>query len=83
MKYWLKEGCTVGVEWARISALFSGSEEFCLKIRNKKDRWNSYIGSGMVSAVLRVNEGPIGVVQGDELYLPQIFNVRALFLFLF
>ena len=54
----------VGSEWSRISALFSAAEEFCGSVRDKRDKWNTYIGSGIVSAVLRINEGPVGVAQG-------------------
>jgi hypothetical protein len=64
LKLWASEGVKVGTEWSRISALFSAAEEFCSGVRAKKDKWNAYIGSGIVSAVLRINEGPVGVVQG-------------------
>ena len=64
LKLWASEGIKVGTEWSRISALFSAAEEFCSGVRAKKDKWNTYIGSGIVSAVLRINEGPVGVVQG-------------------
>jgi hypothetical protein len=33
IQYWLKEGAKVGVEWSRISALFSGGEELCFRLR--------------------------------------------------
>ena len=33
VQHWLSEGVQVGIEWARISALFSGAEVFCEKIR--------------------------------------------------
>lgn len=35
-----------------------------IQYRAKVDRWNSYVGSGLVSALLRMDEGPIGVAQG-------------------
>lgn len=33
IQHWLSEGTQVGMEWARISALFSGGEVFCEKLR--------------------------------------------------
>ena len=42
VKHWLSEGVKVGFEWARISALFSGGEVFCEKLRlvcTWSDRW--------------------------------------------
>jgi hypothetical protein len=64
MNFRLKEGLKVGVEWSRISALFQGSEVLISKLRDKQDRWNSYIGSGILSAALRYQEGPIATLQG-------------------
>lgn len=33
LRHWFGEGVQVGCEWARISALFSGGEVFCEKLR--------------------------------------------------
>ena len=50
----LRRGVRMGIEWAQISAIFSGAEIFCSKIRNKEDRWNAYIGSGIGTASLGI-----------------------------
>ena len=50
----LRRGVHMGIEWAQISAIFSGAEIFCSKIRNKEDRWNAYIGSGIGTASLGI-----------------------------
>ena len=62
LKVWIKDGSKLGIEWGTLSAIFSGSESFCANIRQKNDRWNSYIGSGMASACMRFNEGPKGIL---------------------
>ena len=61
LKVWIQNGSKLGIEWGTLSAIFSGSESFCANIRQKHDRWNSYIGSGMASACMRLNEGPKGI----------------------
>ena len=62
LKVWIKDGSKLGIEWGTLSAIFSGSESFFANIRQKQDRWNSYIGSGMASACMRLSEGPKGIV---------------------
>ena len=61
LKLWIKEGSKLGIEWGTLSGVFSGTESFIANIRQKKDRWNSYIGSGMASACIRASEGPKGI----------------------
>lgn len=61
---WLRKGAMMGVEWASISAIFAGSEEFLLKARNIDDRFNSYLSSGIVSSVLRYKEGMLEMGKG-------------------
>lgn len=54
---WLFRGVTVGMEWAKISSYYNIGEIFFLNIRNMDDRKNNYLGSGLASALLRMNEG--------------------------
>lgn len=62
LKLWIKEGSKLGLEWGTLSGVFSGTENFIANVRQKKDRWNSYIGSGMASACMRAGEGPKGII---------------------
>eukprot|EP01039_Chlorochromonas_danica_P007760 gene7760-8571_t len=61
---WLRKGAAVGVEWSKIGAVFVGGEILCQKLRACDDRLNVYVGSGLSSAVLRIEEGPFGMLQG-------------------
>jgi hypothetical protein len=54
---WLFRGVTVGMEWAKISSYYNIGEIFFLNLRNIDDRKNNYLGSGLASALLRMNEG--------------------------
>jgi hypothetical protein len=63
-KAWMGKGFTMGRDWGRTSAFFLGGEIFTEKLRGKKDRWNSYVGSGLGSAALRLDEGPVGMFNG-------------------
>jgi hypothetical protein len=54
---WLFRGVTVGMEWAKISSYYNIGEIFFLNLRNIDDRKNNYLGSGLASALLRINEG--------------------------
>lgn len=63
-KVWMKKGVYTGLDWAAIGAYFVAGETFCAKIRNVDDRLNSYIGSGVSAAMLRMKEGPYGIAQG-------------------
>ena len=64
LKGMFQKGYSMGLEWGRISALFSAGDIFCAKFRNIDDKWNSFIGSGIGSAALRAQEGPLGIAQG-------------------
>lgn len=61
---WVKAGAKTGLTWSKIGAFFTAAEIFSLKIRNVDDRINEFIGSGVTSAILRIEEGPLGVIQG-------------------
>lgn len=63
LKVWFENGSQLGIEWGTLSAVFSGTESFFANIRQKQDRWNSYIGSGVASASMRLNEGPSSVIK--------------------
>jgi hypothetical protein len=63
-KAWMGKGFAMGRDWGRTSAFFLGGEIFTEKLRGKKDRWNSYVGSGLGSAALRLDEGPVGMFNG-------------------
>ena len=81
-KVWAGKGYVMGRDWGRTSAFFLGGEVFAEKIRNKKDRWNSYVGSGLGSAALRMDEGPMGMVNGfifgfGFLYIFDVFGAGA------
>ena len=54
---WLFRGVSVGMEWAKISSYYNIGEIFFLNLRNIDDRKNNYLGSGLASALLRMNEG--------------------------
>lgn len=61
---WLLRGVSSGMEWAKISAFYTGGETFFLNVRGKDDRMNAYLGSAVASALLRIEEGPLGMIQG-------------------
>ena len=63
-KVWIQKGYTLGKDWGRTSAFFLGGEVLSEKLRGKKDRWNRYVGSGLGSATLRIDEGPISMLNG-------------------
>lgn len=63
-KLWVKTGSKMGVEWGVISGAFAGGEAFFAVLRGKQDRWNTYFGSGLASAIMGAKDGPLGVVQG-------------------
>lgn len=63
-KVWMSKGASTGIEWAKISTIFTGTEVFVGRLRNVDDRINAYIGSGTTSAVLRVKDGRLAMVQG-------------------
>mmetsp|Transcript_31600 Transcript_31600/g.34545 ORF Transcript_31600/g.34545 Transcript_31600/m.34545 type:complete len:266 (+) Transcript_31600:242-1039(+) len=64
VKLWLKNGVMTGLEWGKVTAIYAGGETFCKAIRGVDDRQNAYLGSGLASAVLRIQDGPIGMLQG-------------------
>lgn len=63
-KVWVASALKTGVEWAKYSGLYMGGDEFFAKMRNRDDRYNSYFGSALTSAVLRIEEGPLSMIQG-------------------
>jgi len=62
IKPWIQKGSQLGIEWGTLSAIFSGGESFFANIRQKRDRWNSYMGSGLTSACMRIKEGPKSII---------------------
>lgn len=64
IKVVLKKGAVMSCEWGQISAIFTGAEYFLATIRDKDDRWNAYIGSGIGTASLGYKEGLPGMVKG-------------------
>lgn len=79
VKGWLLEGSKMGMEWGAFSALFTGGEELCLKLRNKNDRWNSYIASGFCSGYMKMPEGYLGVAQGFVSGVAVMYTIDQLF----
>ncbi|RYG96564.1 hypothetical protein EON65_54205, partial [archaeon] len=63
-KAWVQKGGAVGLDWSKIGAIYVGGEVLSEKLRNVSDRVNVYIGSGLSTAALRINEGPAGMLQG-------------------
>jgi len=61
---WIMRGAATGIEWAKIGAYFVGGEVMFANLRNKDDRINAYLGSGLTSGLLRMDEGPLGIAQG-------------------
>jgi hypothetical protein len=63
---WVFVGSEAGLDWARVSALYSFGEAFCEKLRGRSDRVNSYFGSGLASAVLAggAEGGWLGAAKG-------------------
>lgn len=49
-----RRGLQMTIDWAQISAIFSGAEIFCGSVRGKDDRWNAYVGSGIGTASLGI-----------------------------
>ena len=66
-KPWVVKGSALGLDWGKVSALFVGGEKLTLELRGKEDRWNQILGSGLASALLRVNDGPAAMLQGAML----------------
>ena len=66
-KPWMVKGSALGLDWGKVSALFVGGEKFVLELRGKEDRWNQILGSGLASALLRVDDGPAAMLQGAML----------------
>ena len=64
LKPWAIKGSTLGIDWGKVSALFVGGEKLLFELRGKEDRWNQILGSGLASALLRVNDGPVAMLQG-------------------
>jgi hypothetical protein len=64
LKSWVVSGSQMGIEWGKISACFAAGDVLSSIIRGKEDRWNTVIGSGLASAALRINEGPVAIAQG-------------------
>lgn len=62
-KAWIKAGAATGYEWSKMSAVYVGGETFTKFLRGKEDRYNSYIGSGLSSAILARHEGPFKMIQ--------------------
>lgn len=63
-KVWIKTGSKMGIDWAVFSGVFAGGVSFFATVRDKDDRWNTYLGSGLASAMTRIKDGPMGVCQG-------------------
>jgi hypothetical protein len=63
-KVWWNTAYSMGRDWGRTSAFFIGGDAFAETLRGKKDKFNSYIGSGLGSMVMRMDEGPWGMAQG-------------------
>lgn len=57
-------GKKMAMEWALISALFSGGEELTKGLRGRSDKWNRMIGTAGASAIMRIPEGPLPMAQG-------------------
>ncbi len=76
-KRWFTESSTIGLEWARISAIYSGGEKLSSVIRGKDDKWNSILGSGVASGVMRINEGPFAVLNGFVLGCVFVYAINA------
>lgn len=41
-----------------------GGEVLCRSLRDVDDDFNTYIGSGLAAALLRYEDGPLGMLQG-------------------
>ncbi|KAJ1432754.1 hypothetical protein B484DRAFT_429772 [Ochromonadaceae sp. CCMP2298] len=73
---WIMRGAATGIEWAKIGAYFVGGEVLCANLRNKDDRMNAFLGSGLTSALLRIDEGPLGMAQGFAIGFGFMFAIE-------
>ena len=64
LKPWFVKGSKLSLDWGKVSGLFAGGDKFFLALRGKEDEWNTILGSGLASGLLRVNEGPAAMFQG-------------------
>lgn len=67
LKPWCVKGSKLSLDWGKVSALFAGGDKFFVALRGKEDEWNTILGSGLASGLLRVNEGPAAMLQGAML----------------
>ena len=61
---WWQSAYKMGYNWSQISAIFSGGEILVENLRAKSDATNRYIGSGLGSAMLAANDGPMAMLNG-------------------
>lgn len=61
---WWQSAYKMGYNWSQISAIFSGGEILVENLRAKSDSTNRYIGSGLGSAMLAANDGPMAMLNG-------------------
>jgi hypothetical protein len=67
VKAWLIKGSALSLDWGKVSALFVGGEKLLTSFRGKEDKWNTILGSGLASGLLRIKEGPAAMAQGAML----------------
>eukprot|EP01041_Mallomonas_annulata_P011919 gene11919-24967_t len=82
-KTWMSKGTGLADNWARISTLYAGAEILLEGLRAKEDRLNSYIASGLTSAFVQRQEGPMGALKGfvfgyGIVYLMDLYKDRLL-----
>lgn len=75
---WLFRGVTVGMEWAKISSYYNIGEIFFLNLRNIDDRKNNYLGSGLASALLRINEGKVVIINSIIIIIATIIIINII-----
>ena len=64
LKPWFVKGSKLCLDWGKVSGLFAGGDRLFVALRGKEDEWNTILGSGLASGLLRVNEGPAAMLQG-------------------
>eukprot|EP01033_Poteriospumella_lacustris_P020262 gene20262-14818_t len=60
----LTTGFFTGLQWSAFSGVFVGGETMAEKLRGRKDRLNSCVGSGLSGALAQYHQGALGMSQG-------------------